>query len=80
MKENEFKESSVEDVSVEAVNNSEAGNVENAKGNESSTDDKIYDKTWSSVSNSNLSKTFALGSLERSISLKFIVGQKKFWV
>ena len=49
-------------------------------------------KTWSSVSNSNLSKTFALGSLEslkfrssvlslqRSFSLKFILGQKKFWV
>ena len=49
-------------------------------------------KTWSSVSNSNLSKTFALGSLEilkfrssvlslqRSFSLKIILGQKKFWV
>ena len=44
------------------------------------------------MSNSNLSKTFALGSLEslkfrssvlslqRSFSLKFILGQKKFWV
>ena len=46
-------------------------------------------KTWSSVSNSNLNKFFALGSLEslklilslqRSFSLKFILGQKKFWV
>ena len=49
--------------------------------------DMIYNKTWSSVSNSNLSKPFALGSLEslkfilslqRSFSLKFILGQKKF--
>ena len=44
------------------------------------------DKTWSSLSNSNLSQTSALGSLEslefflslqRSFSLKFILGQKK---
>ena len=49
-------------------------------------------KTWSSVSNSKFSKTFVLGSLEsvkfrsfvlslqRSFSLKFILGEKKFWV
>ena len=51
---------------------------------------KTLNKTWYSVSNS--SKTFALGSLEslkirtsvlslqRSFSLMFIFGQKKFWV
>ena len=49
-------------------------------------------KTWSSVSNSKFSKTFVPGSLEsikfrsfvlsfqRSFSLKFILGEKKFWV
>ena len=49
-------------------------------------------KTWSSVSNSSISKTFALGSLEsikfrssisslqRSFSLRLILGQKQFWV
>ena len=52
--------------------------------------DKIINKTWSSVSNSSLSKTFALSSLQnlkfrtsvsslqRSFSLKFIFGQTKF--
>ena len=51
----------------------------------------IY-KTWSSVSNSNLSKVFVPGSLEslkfrssvislqRSTSLKFILGRKRFGV
>ena len=50
------------------------------------------DKTWYSVSNSRLSKTFVLGSLQnlkfrtsvsslqRSFSLKFILGQTKFGV
>ena len=52
-------------------------------------EDYRYNKTWSSVSNSSLSKTFALdslqnlkfrtsvSSLQRSFSLKFILGQKK---
>ena len=43
---------------------------------------KVY-KTWSSVSNSNLGKTFVQISvlvLQRSFSLKFISGQNKFWV
>ena len=50
-----------------------------------------FNKTWSSVSNSSLSKIFALGSLQnlkfrtsvsslqRSFSLKFILGQKKIF-
>ena len=52
----------------------------------------MLNKTWSSVSNSNLTKTFVLGSLEslkfwssvlslqRSFSLKLILGQNKIWV
>ena len=45
-------------------------------------EDCEYNKTWSSVSNSSLSKTFALGSFEslkfKSSVLSLILGQKKF--
>ena len=67
-------------------------NIETRKPNDVAETKTTTNKTWSSVSNSSLSKTFALASLESlkfgsfvfslqtSFSLKLILVQKKIWV